>query len=616
MQNTVIVFCCILVLPLLSTSLLVNREKNEQENKLEMLPNKARNQTPQQLDESKRSYVKLNPLPREFDKDVCPNSNMWFLRGKDGKCECGRDLGGIVQSDPETKELSVLDCYCITSTADGIAVVGSCFFNCVNVTHKNKDPLYHPAPSDCWTVNREGALCGKCRDGFAIPAYSYNLTCMKCDSDHQNWWLYVTYAFVPLSFFIIIILIFRINVVAPKLYVFVFAAQNIVTPMNLRILVAKTAPLQGTTTLASFVVSFLATVYGIWNLDFFRVVLPDVCLNINPLPTLALDYLIAIYPMLLMGVAYILVELHGDGFRLILCMWRPFHRFFVRFRRHWGIQTSIMDAFVTFFVLSTTKLLSVSYDLLISTMVFTPETNVGFYLYYDTSIKFFGRRHLPYALIALAILVVFIIFPISLLLCYQCQVFQKCLNKCHLKGRTLDEFVNTFQQYYKDGSNGTFDCRWFAGFYIIIRTAGFLTYALTLGEIAFVLLTCLSIIGAGVVLLVHPYKEEYNVFNTVNAVFLLLQALFFLCMTVEGHSTKLELRLYTNLVPTLILGLVPFIYIIGVVVHHLFKRSICSRVKAALGTVPLSPLPDRLLHSDQYRDGFGFISASQQSHET
>ena len=57
--------------------------------------------------------------------------------------------------------------------------------------------------------------------------------------------------------------------------------------------------------------------YGIWNLDFFRVVLPEVCLNFPTLHILALDYLIAIYPMLLMGVAYIIVELLGRGVVLV-----------------------------------------------------------------------------------------------------------------------------------------------------------------------------------------------------------------------------------------------------------------------------------------------------------
>ena len=593
---------CVLVLPLLSTSLLLNRQINGREDEFEWLANGARNLTTRKVDDYMGSSQRLNA---ESDNELCP---IWFVRGKNGKCECGRDLGGIVQCDLQTNELSVLDCYCIT--ADEIAVVGSCFFNCINLTYDIQNVIYHGAPSDCQSLNREGILCGKCRDGFALPAYSYKLTCIKCDRDQHNWWLYVIYAFVPLSFFIIIIFAFRISVVDPKLYLFVFAAQNIAIPIILRVVVVRIASVEG---IPKLVILFLATVYGIWNLDFFRVVLPDICLNIHPLHTLALDYLVGIYPMLVMGVAYIIVELHGCGFRPIMCMCRPFHRYFVRFRRHWGIQTSIMDTFVTFFVLSITKMFNVSYDLLIGTKIFTPEKYVGLYLYYNPSIKLFGTNHLPFALTAIAILIIFIIFPLSLLLCYQCRAFQKCLSKCHLKGNTMDELVNTFQQYYKDGSNGTFDCRWFAGFYIIIKAAGFTAYEFSLSEIAYVLLTCVTIIGAAVVLIVQPYKKEYEVFNIFNAILLLWQALFFASMANEGQSTMLAVRFHTNFIPALILGLVPLIYIIGVVIHHFFKKNNCSRLRTAQPTAFLSSLPDRLLHSDQYRDSFGFIAASQSS---
>ena len=96
---------------------------------------------------------------------------------------------------------------------------------------------------------------------------------------------------------------------------------------------------------------------------------------------------------------------------------------------------------------------------------------------------------------------------------------------------------------------------------------------------------------------------------------LLWQALFLSSIVREGQSTILAVRSYTNFIPSAVLGSVPLIYIIGVVVHHFFKRNSCSRLKTAQGTV-LSSLPDRLLHLHQYRDSFGFIAASQPSHKT
>ena len=552
-----------------------------------------------------------NPL--QNDNLVCPDSNMWFIY-KDGSCKCGSTFNGLVQCNSVTKELGVLDCYCITDhrTPKGklVPVVGSCVFNCGNLSHSVIDRIYHTAPSNCSQLNRQGTLCGQCLDGYAVPAYGYNFNCMKCNSELQSWWLYLAYAFLPLTIFIVIILVFRINVVSPKLYVFVFAAQNISTPINLRVLLTQIS-LDTTPLYSKVAVLFMATVYGIWNLDFFRVnVLPDVCINVAPLHIRALDYLVAIYPMLLMGVSYIIVELHGCGFKPVLCMWRPFHGFFVRFRRHWGIQTSIMEAFVTFFVLATTKTFSVSYEFLIGARLFMRDGKTAWYLYSEPDIKYFGVNHLPYALMALIVSFVFIFFPLSLLLCFQSKWFRKCLTKCQLRGPTLNEFVHTYQRYYKDGSNGTWDCRWFAAYYIIIKIAAFFTYAVSLAEISYVFITIVSIIAAVISVIVQPYREEYDMFNTISAVFLLWQAILFALMAKEGLSRLLATRFKDGFISFVVFSFAPLVYIIAVTGHHFVKRCNCKCVKESSPT--LSPLPDRLLHSNQYRD-FGIISTPPQT---
>ena len=543
----------------------------------------------------------------ELDNEMCPNTNMWFVPGDNGRCHCGSELDGLVHCDPWTKELLVLNCHCITNHRTPehtvVPVVGSCIFNCVNTFLSSQDRLYQRAPSNCHDMNRRGTLCGQCFEGYVLPPYTYNFKCMKCDNESQNWWLYITYAFVPLTVFIVIVLVFRVNVVAPKLYIFVLAAQNIASPFLLRLFLSYIYISPHKTPLTTRIsMYFIASVYGVWNLDFFRVsVLPEACINVIPLHTLALDYLVALYPMLLIGVGYIIVKLHGYGFRPFLYIWWPFHRFFARFRRHWGIQTSIMDAFVTFFILSTTKLFSVSFDMLVGTQIFTPDGNYSWYLYYDPSIKYFGSKHLPWVITAIVVLIVFITFPVSLLLCYQVKAFHKCLTVCRIRGSTMDQYVNSFQQYYKDGSNGTWDCRWFAGFYIIVRAAAFATYAVSLGEICNILLTGMFTLGAVVVLIVQPYKEECNVFNIVDVNFLLWQALFFASMAREYTSTILAVYYSDHFLSTFVLSLAPLVYIIGVVVHHLYKSFCSLRVKKSFGNVALTSLPHRLLHSDQYR---------------
>ena len=475
-------------------------------------------------------------------------------------------------------------------------MAGACIFNCVNFTHLNGyNKIYHSAPSDCASLNRQGTLCGQCLDGYTVPAYSYELKCIRCDSELENWGLYIVFAFVPLTVFIVIILIFRINVLSPKLHNFVFAVQFITIPALLKIVLYYLSQAK-IFHIFKFPIQAILALYGIWNLDFFRVnVLPDVCINVIPLHILVLDYLIAIYPMLLMATVYTITELYGFGFRPLLYMWKPFHHFFARFRRQWGIQTTIMDAFVTFFFLSTTKLLSVSFGLLMATKTFTRDGKVhSWTLYYNPNIEYFGREHLPYALLAIGILTVFIAFPTSLLCCYQCKVYKVCLTCCQIRGRTLDEFINNFQKYYKDGSNGKFEYRWFAGFFIFLKSLGYMIYALYPSQLFFFLVIPLLIIGAAAIVILEPYKEEYSMFNIVSANLLLWCALFSILLTIEPVSIIVQPHLSDHYASAALIGLSPLVYIIIVITHHLIRR---FRRKKEL----TSSLPHRLLHSNQYR---------------
>ena len=532
----------------------------------------------------------------------CLKSNIWFVwDDHTNSCHCGSDLYGAVQCDPVTKELSVLDCHCLTlehsteQPQSPFPVVGVCIFNCLNSTTGN-DEVYHGTPSDCGSMNRQGTLCGQCLDGYAMPAYSYSFKCIRCDSEKENWGLYIAFAFLPLTVFIIITLIFRINVLSPHLKIFVLSAQFISDPALVRLTLHFLSQ-RKTLKIVKILVQIVQTFCGIWNLDFLRInVLPDVCINATPLHILILDYLIAIYPMLLMALAYIVVELHGSGFKPLLIAWKPFHRFFARFRRQWGIQTFILDAFVTFFFLSTTKLFSVSYSLLAFTKVFKRDGKVySLNLYYDPSMKYFSKQHLPYAMIAITILTVFIAFPSSLLLCYQCKAYRKCLTKCQIRGSTMDEFVDAFQKYYKDGSNGTWDCRWFPGFYILMKSLVYLTYGVTFSSVVFYfLITYWYVIFSVVVLIVEPYKEQYSEFNIICAALLLWHALLSACLA--NDSTWFSLL--TSYHPiTIVLCFIPFLYIIAVIVYPFIKR---VKQRSRVNTL-MSSLPDRLVHSKMYR---------------
>ena len=534
-------------------------------------------------------------------RDECSRSNMWFVRGRDGECHCGLDYGGVVDCDSSnTRALSVLDCNCLTQhvTPEGLveSVVGNCIFNCLNATAISTDVMYHQAPTDCGELNRKGTLCGECKTGYTIPAYSYTMRCMKCDAGLRNWGLYAARALGPLTLFIGVILVLRINVLSPKVQVFVVAAQILTCSIATRI-VQSSIYMQHQTLLEKVPVIFIANIYGIWNLDFLRFgVTDELCINVSPLQLLTLDYVIAVYPMILTAVAYIVVQLHDCGFRPFLYAWRPFHPFFARFRRHWGIKTSIVDAFATFFFLSTNKLFSVSFSLIVGTRMYTPDGQTLWRLFYVPSIPLLGEEHLPYFLLAVGVLTVFVVLPTSLLVFFQFTCFQKLLQKLYLRGSILDEFVGTFHHYYKDGSNGARDTRWFSGFFVLLQIGAYITYANSQMEICYVLQSMLFVTLAMSVLLIQPYREEYEIFNPVFTAFLLWLALSFVVSARESLASILDQTMRDYYLTSIVVNLIPLVYIVVVVLHH-FRKKCCVCGSGGVGT---PQLPHRLLHSSMY----------------
>ena len=84
------------------------------------------------------------------------------------------------------------------------------------------------------------------------------------------------------------------------------------------------------------------------------------------------------------------------------------------------------------------------------------------HLYYDATIEYFGDQHLPYGVLAVFVMLVFIFFPVLLLLLYPMRCFQRCLSCIGVRWHALPIFIDAFQGCYKDGTNGTWDCRYFA----------------------------------------------------------------------------------------------------------------------------------------------------------
>jgi hypothetical protein len=189
---------------------------------------------------------------------------------------------------------------------------------------------------------------------------------VRCPDGNKNWWKFLLVAFVPLTFFYFIVLLFNINATSTRLHGVAWYSQALSMPVLVR-LIMPVLSLNAPALLKPAKVLFIFFIF--WNLDVLRSVLPDICLNITTLQALALDYLIALYPFLLILISYFIIELHDRKFACMVTAWIPFKKLLTLIHITYDIRTSVIDSFATFFLLAHVKILSVTTDLLMLTRI-------------------------------------------------------------------------------------------------------------------------------------------------------------------------------------------------------------------------------------------------------
>lgn len=505
------------------------------------------------------------------------NSDLW----KNGTCKCRDKLSGIVSCNDNQTMIGVLQCYCMYNSSSEGLVVGACFYGCY-INH-GKSYLYEHYTSvdnlslPCDKFNREGQFCGKCSGSDSgIPAYSFSLKCRQCIHSWKNIAKYIAIAYGPLTIFIAIIVVFTVSVNSAPLHGYIFVAQLLALSITMRVFQALTE-VKG---MQRGLITFSATVYGFWNLDFFRFANSYFCLHpsLSTLGIMSLDYFIALYPLIIIVLMYVMVESHGRGYKVLVFLWKPFSCCFIRFRHRLNIKTSLVDAFVTFFSLSYVKCLSTSVDLLMKTPVWDINgTQLPSRVYYDGTLLSFQGPHLKYAIISLTCFFFFNVLPIIFVLLYPRRFFQRMIpNKLR---RLLHPFMDTLLGMYRDGTDGGCDCRYFVAVYPIAKIAIFSMCFVSMNSFLFVLITIVTTITAMMVAVLKPYKS--SVYNTVDTILLTLLALFYAGLSSFLFAYALSRRQLTFSRVLAIFPIpFPFFYLCGLVLYKvgvilkLYRRSL------------------------------------------
>ena len=553
----------------------------------------------------------------------------WSELTDNGTCECN----SFFTRTPKTIKLQCLNnipslpyCYCMSYNEKfKTTVVGFCRFRCYVLV---SDPGRHDynginkyqiiVKSRNWTefndnecsslqMYRTGQMCGSCVKGFAPPVYSYSLACVNCTDYKYNWIKYIAVAYLPLTVFFVIVITFRISAVSGATNGFILTSQIIASLPVMEYYLESYYYSQKVS------LKICATFYGIWNLDFFRALYTPFCLhpNMTAIQTRALDYAIAVYPLVLVVITYIFASLHYRYPRVV-SLWRPFYRCFRCIRNEWDIKNTLIGAFATFILLSYVKILNISLELLMPVILYDMKGQAlkQLYLNMDGTVEYFGNEHLPYGLLALVMALLFNILPLMLLCLFPCRCFHRCLNHFQIQRETLRECMVVFYGEFKDQPR---DYRYFAAIYLLLRIFNLLLFFFANGILYFQLGTVLFAATSVIIAVFKPYRKSFHNHTDSLLIFVLAVASIDIPTRSLFKSVGGIQPLYIvffKLVWALAISIHP-LYGIGMLISIFFPvRKVKERAFTVLvrlynfirGTAsePEDRLPYRLEHMDEY----------------
>ena len=400
-----------------------------------------------------------------------PECPIWHTYSKDSEsCQCCSSVDRLAKCEKEY--VYVVNSHCLTwNNATDDVEISRCLYidqdlNLCGITDMYRLSIDITGPKlnsvTCKPYHRDGTQCQYCIDGYGPAAFSDGVSCADCSRHKYFWLLNLLFQLVMVTLLYLVVVFFQIKGTCSPFNVIITNCQlglsAILIGSGLRALIVCMTGRRFT--------KILLTLFGVFNLDFFRFVIPPLCISpsLKSIHVLLFDYIIAVYPIIITVVIYVSIELYDRSLsapvRILWC-------------RNWRPKETILSTCATFLLLSYTKFLSVSINLLYSVHVRDCNGEVipnSFVLLYDPSVKFLHSEHIPYVILALFVIIVFVLFPPLLLLLYPTRLFRKCLN-CYGFRRwdILHLVMDVFQGWYKDGTEGTYDYRSFSALYMILR---------------------------------------------------------------------------------------------------------------------------------------------------
>ena len=396
----------------------------------------------------------------------CP---LWHYHHQ-GKCKCGDSLHGAIFCSDDKVFLRVdyaMDVWQNTTVA---ALSRYDYWNFSSIPSNLR--VYSTIPNDtppeelngimCNESNRMGFMCGKCLPNYGPIVHSFK--CHKCHlSLPSAIALYLTIKLLPTTIFFIIIMMFRINILKGPMLGYILFCQALIVMQRLSSSFVSLwfYQLNQYTRLFGYIPFIISKIFG---LDFTGIS-PHFCISdkLEDSDVLFINYVLSVlFPLCLVAITIILIELHARHFKVVVFCWKPFHGCFDKFGRNWSASDSFIHAFASLIFLSFASLTYDARDFLVLMKIHTADhvliNNVP--LIYPSTHPY-TPKFITYTILVCVLLLFVGVVPSLLLLLHPITMFRERLQKCCSQRFILglNTFMETFQSPFKDGCNGTRDYR-------------------------------------------------------------------------------------------------------------------------------------------------------------
>ena len=394
-----------------------------------------------------------------------------------------------------------------------------------------------------WNKSISDLACAICPSGNGVPINRIK-RCVSCHHYLSSLLVFIGIEILPVTIIVLLIIAFNLQLTNGSMNGLVFYSQIVFVIYSDYNFLSSS----GTNYL---IYDLLVSPCNVFNLDFTPFVFNySLCIapHMSPLGAISFWYVVGFYPLLLLLLLYVWITLYDKGYKCVVLVTRPFHRCMARFWSMTGIEPSFTHSIASIYILCFTQLATTSFKILRFRFQY-PDSQYSdsgrlLIFFYDAKQPYFGAIHVLASIFAILILLVFILLPTLYILFYRFKWFHKLLDCLHLRKQLLISLGDVFTGPYKNGSENTFDYRFFAGFYLLLKILIFFCqfllffkwseYSLVFSSffIVSVMQCCLVLLLALMVFIFRPFQR--NIHNFCEAVALIFVAIFLIyCIIVN-----------------------------------------------------------------------------------